>query len=207
MLFEIRTGAVDSGWCDFSVRLGDGSWSCKASYIGHHPLHPLIHSTVDLYNHIFEEPIPVEHAVWDSVAQDEPGGIVIRAIPKSGIVNVKIFCQSSDNPIAWSSGQASILPVGEGMIDYWSYADAIYRDAAEAIVRQGIMGLRNAWEPGRWDIDSHSSVLPIEHFLYLAALIKYRSPKPGMGFADELSLLSQLGEKYYGKHKKTDYRE
>jgi hypothetical protein len=82
MQFEIQTGVVDVGWCDFSVRLGSDTWSCHASCIDDHPLYPLIHSAVDLYNHIFEDPLPIENAVWDSLAADEPGGIVIRATPE-----------------------------------------------------------------------------------------------------------------------------
>lgn len=194
--FEISTGCVDVGWCDFLVRLGDKSWSCQASYIDHHPLYPLIHSAIDLYNHIFEEPIPIENAIWDSLAADEPGGIIIRATPEEQNVKIKIFHYPGEPLWPDPKKLPDISPVAEGLVDYWTYADAIFQDAARAVVRHGFTGLRNAWEPNRWDIDSHNPVFPVEHFLYLAALIKHRCPRKEMSLEDELCLLHELKQKY-----------
>lgn len=194
--FEIRTGAVDFGWCDFFVRLGDESFSCHASYISDHPLNPLIHSAVDLYKHIFDYPIPIDNAVWDSPAADEPGGIVIRATPEGECVRVRIYCY--DEVHFWGSDTSmlpEIPPAAEGLVDYWTYADAIFEDCARAIGRHGITGLRNAWQPNRWDIDAHYEVLPVERLLYLAALVKYRSPKAGMSLEEELVLLHEMQSK------------
>lgn len=192
MQFEIHTGKVEWGWSEFAVRLGEGRWSCMASYLGHHPLHPLIHSAVDLYHHIFEAPLPDENAVWDSQATDEPGGIVIRAVPQAENVRVTVFLLPDEYSITDTTS------VGEGLVDYWSYAGAIQADAARAIVRHGITGFRFGWVPGRWDIDSHFQVFPVEHFLYLSALVKYRSPKQEMSLTEELALLSHLREEYGG---------
>ena len=194
--FEIHTGPVGTGSCDFTVRLGDASWSCSASYIDHHPLHYLIHSAVDLYDHIFVEQVPVRNAVWDSLAADEPGGIVVRATPAGQNVKVSVF-HYPDEPL-WPSSEKlpAVPPVAEGLVDYWAYAEAIFEDAAAAVVRHGFTGLRNAWEPNRWDIDAHHQVLPIEHFLYLANLVMHRSPKNGMTFQEELSLLNEFTQKY-----------
>ena len=194
-IFEITTGPVDHGWCDFTVRLGDGVWNCHSSYIGSHPLHALIHSAIDLYNHIFEDPIPVENAIWDSLAADEPGGIVIRATPKIENVRVQIY-QYLDDPLYPSPKAPEIPPAADAEIDYWTYADAIFLDASRAIARQGITGFRNAWEPNRWDIDAHCQVLPIEHFLYLAALVKHRAPIKGLRLEEEIAILTELGERH-----------
>ena len=197
--FEVRTGTAECGWCEFSVRLGDDSWSCNASYISDHPLNPLIHSAVDLYNHIFENPIPIENAVWDSLAADEPGGIVIRATPEGECLRVRIY--RYDEVHFWGGDTTTlpeIQPAAEGLVDYWAYADAIVEDGARAIARQGITGLRNGWQHCRWDIDAHFEVLPVEHFLYLAALVKYRAPKVGMNLEEELLLLRGIQAEYSG---------
>lgn len=202
--FEVRTGAVEYGWCEFSVRLGDDSWSCNASYLGHHPLNPLIHSAVDLYKHIFDYPIPIENAVWDSNVEDEPGGIVIRATPEGECVRVRIYCYDEVDSF-WPDPNKipEILPAAEGLVDYWAYADAIIEDGSRAIARHGITGLRNAWQTNRWDIDAHFEVLPVEHFLYLAALVKYRSPKAGMSLEEELLLLHEMQTKFQSRQPAT----
>ena len=194
--FEIRTGPVGDGWCDFTVRLGDASWSCSASYIDHHPLHYLIHSAVDLYDHLFVESVPVQNAVWDSLAADEPGGIVVRATPAGENVKVSIFYYPGEPLLPSPEKLPEIQPVAEGLVGYWTYADAIFNDAAKAVVRHGFTGLRNAWEANRWDIDAHYQVLPIEHFLYLANLVMNRSPKCGMTFQEEISLLNVLSQNH-----------
>lgn len=204
MQFEVRTGAVDEGWCEFLVRLGDESWSCHASYIGHHPLNPLIHSAVDLYNHIFEDPILIENAVWDSQVDDEPGGIVIRATPEGDKVRVRIYIYDGVDSF-WPDPATlpEIPPTAEGVVDYWAYADAIFEDGSRAIARHGITGLRNAWQPNRWDIDAHYEVLPVEHFLYLAALVKHRSTKAGMDLEEELLLLHEMQTRFQSRQPPT----
>ena len=64
--FQVTTGPVEVGLCDFTVRLGESSWSCRASYISTLPVTELIHSAIDLYEHLFEDPFPLENAVWDT---------------------------------------------------------------------------------------------------------------------------------------------
>lgn len=193
--FEVITGLVDVGWCDFTVRLDTSSWSCRASYIGQHPLNGLIHSAIDLYTHIFEAPLEEEDAVWDCRATDEPGGIVIRATPVAANVRVRIFYYQSD--LLWPNPKTSpeIPPVADRLVEYWSYADAIFQDAARAIARQGFTGLRNAWEPHGWDVDFHSEVLPVEHFLSLSALVRYRSRRKSMSLAEEIAILRDIEER------------
>jgi hypothetical protein len=94
--FQVTSGPVEAGWCAFEVRLGESSWSCQASLISSLPVSELIHSAIDLYEHFFEYAIPLENAVWDNLAADEPGGIVIRATPEDGKVKVTIFHYPSE---------------------------------------------------------------------------------------------------------------
>lgn len=190
--FQVTTGPVDAGWCDFKVRLGESSWACQASYISTFPVAELIHSAIDLYEHLFENPIPLENAVWDILAADEPGGIVIRATPEAGKVKVTIFHYPTEHLWPKPNELPEIPPVASGLIDYWSYADAIYEDAARVIARHGVTGLREAWEPGSWGIDGHRPVFPFEHFLYLAALVKHRSSKRNLTPEEELILLREI---------------
>lgn len=193
--FEIHSGDVDVGWCEFSVRAGDQSWSCHASYIADHPLKPLIHSAVDIFDHIYEDPLPIENAIWDSLAADEPGGIVIRAVPHAEKVNVKVF-DYRDQYLWPSPSQLPEIPaVADIFIDYWMYAEAIFADASRVIARHGFAGFRNAWEPTSWDADTHHCILPVERFFYLASLIKHRVPRKVLSFQDELSLLANIDQK------------
>jgi len=193
--FEVITGVAEWGGGDFTVRLDNSSWRCRASYIDQHPLHGLIHSAIDLYDHIFVAPYEIEDAVWDCRAADEPGGIVIRVTPEWENVRVQIFHYLSGS--LWPSPKTSpeIPPVADRLVDYWNYAEAIWYDAARAIARQGFTGLRDAWEPNRWDADSHFEVLPIEHFFYLAALVRYRSPRKSMSLSEEIAILRDMEEK------------
>jgi hypothetical protein len=193
--FQIVTGPVEAGSCDFTVRLGESSWSCRASYIASLPVTELIHSAIDLYEHLFVEPLPMENAIWDSLAADEPGGIVIRATPEESKVKVVIFHYPSEPMWPKPDELPEIPPVSSGLMDYWTYADAIYEDAARVIARHGFTGLREAWEFGSWGIDGHWTVFSIEHFLYLAALIKHRSPRRNLTLEDELDLLREILEK------------
>lgn len=206
--FEVRTGLVDTGWCDFYVRLGDQSWSCRASYIGEYPPAPLIRSAVDMHTRLFKSHWRGGKSFWDSKITAEPGGILIRVSPSGTMIKVTIFYSESDifdsrNIDRPTADRPYIPPVAEGLVDYWDYADAIFVDAAKAIVRQGFVGLREAWNPGSWgaDFDGYDPHFPMDpfptdHFFYLAALKKYRSPKPKMSFEEELSLLQQLHEQY-----------
>jgi hypothetical protein len=195
-IFEIITGVVEVGWCDFTVRVDTASWKCRASYIGQHPLHDLIHSAIDLYTHIFEAPLEEEDAVWDCRVTDEPGGILIRAIPEWKNVRVQIFDFQSDDSF-WPEPKTSpaIPPVADTVVEYWSYAEAIFHAAARAIARQGFTGLREAWEPHGWDVDFHFEVLPVEHFLYLAALVRDRAPRKRMSLAEEIAILRDIEER------------
>ena len=189
--FEIQSGVVDVGWGDFSVRVGDHAWSCQASYVAAHPLDPLIHSAVDLYDHILEDPLPIENAIWDSLAADEPGGNVIRAVPQAEYVRVKVFRYREQ---LWPDPAklTTIPPVADVVMDYWAYAEAIFNDASSAIARQGFAGFRNGWEPGSWNAETHHCTLPIERFFYLASLIKNRTPRKRLSFQEELSLLTNI---------------
>jgi hypothetical protein len=190
--FQISTGAVDAGWCDFKVRLGESSWACQASYISSFPVAELIHSAIDLYEHFFENPIPLENAVWDILAADEPGGIVIRAAPEDGKVKVTIFQYLSEPFWPKPDELPEIPPVASGLVDYWSYAEAIYEDAARVVARHGITGLREAWEPHSWGVDGHWPVFPFEHFLHLGALVKHRSCSGDLTLDEEIGFLREI---------------
>ena len=100
MTIEIITGPTEHGWCDFSVQTGNDLWSCQASYIGKHPLKPLIHSAVDLHGQLFVDPIPEEDAVCDPHIRDEPGGISIRASPVTQAVEVSVYYDSGEIDMA-----------------------------------------------------------------------------------------------------------
>lgn len=190
--FEVTIGVADVGWCDFSVRVDNASWQCQASYIGDHPLNDLIHSAIDLYTHIFEAPLDEEQAVWDCRIADEPGGILIRTIPDGKNVRVQIFEFQSDDQWPKFEALPEIPPVAEAIVDYWSYADAIFQAGARAVAKQGFTGLRNGWIPQGWDVDFHFEVLPIEHFLYLAALVRDRAPRKRMSLAEEIAILRDI---------------
>jgi hypothetical protein len=197
--FEIVSGPVEFGSCEFKVSLGDSSWSCHASYIHSLPISDLIHAAIDLYEHQFDHPLPPENAVWDALAADEPGGIVIRATPtdnQARLVKLTIFYYPTEPMWPKPDELPEIPPVAKGLVDYWEFATAIYNDAARTISRHGVIGLRSAWEPGHWGIDGHWSVFPFEHFMYLAVLVKYRSPRESWTFEEELTLLREIREKY-----------
>jgi hypothetical protein len=197
--FEIMSGAVEVGLCDFTVRLGESSWSCQASYLHSLPISDLIHVAIDLYEHLFEDPLPLENAVWDALAADEPGGIVIRAMPaddQAKLVKLTIFYYPTEPMWPKPDELPEIPPVAEGLVDYWEFATAVYNDAARTLLRHGTIGLRSAWEPGHWGIDGHWSVFPFEHFMYLATLVKYRRSKESLTFEEELTLLREIREKH-----------
>ncbi len=195
---EFITGSVEFGCSDFTVRLGAQRWHCRASYISYHPLRDLILSAVDLYDHIFNSPIPVENAVWEICAHDEPGGIVVRAVPCGEQVNIRIYHYTGDKLWPNPKNTPEVGPVAESLVNYWQFAEAILTDAARSLANHGITGFRNAWEPHRWDIDAHWEVLPVEHFLYLATLVKHRVPIYAMTLTEEIALLSEIMEKYGG---------
>jgi hypothetical protein len=195
-MIEFITGPVEVGWSDFTVRLSSSGWTCHTSYICSHPLRDLIFTAIDIYDHIFGNPVPEENAVWDTIACDELGGIVIRTIPLEKQVRVSVFNYTGDASL-WSKPEnlPDMLPVGEATIDYWEFADAVFMDAARSIVRHGFTGFRERWEPHRWDIDAHFEVIPIEHFLFLAALVQRRQPSYGMTFQEELEILNEINNR------------
>lgn len=192
-MIAIDTGPVDVGWSKFTVRLGSSGWTCQASYICSHPLRDLILAAVDIYDHIFVAPLPTENAVWDAVACDEPGGIVVRAIPIERQVRVSLY-DYTDGTILWadSNNRPEIPAAGNIVVDYWDFADAVFMDAARAVVRHGFTGFRDGWTPNRWDADSHFEVLPVEHFLFLAGLTLRRQPTYRMTLDEELELLNEI---------------
>ncbi|HEX5314020.1 MAG TPA: hypothetical protein VFX38_03805 [Gammaproteobacteria bacterium] len=182
---EFRTARVESGWSDFTVSLGESSWKCRASYISAHPLVDMIHTAVDLYDHIFVAPMPEESSTWDITACDEPGGLLIRIVSIEGENRASVFrLDDQFKPQA--------VPVGEGTIDYWQFADAVFSDAARTVARYGFIGFRDRWFFPNWDRDYHYEALPIEHFLYLAALIERRKPVNEITLADEIGLLRKI---------------
>jgi hypothetical protein len=192
-MIEFNTGPLDVGWSEFKVRLSSSCWTCQASYICSHPLRDLIFAVVDIYDHIFVDPLPSENAVWDSAACDEPGGIVVRAIPIGKQVSVSVY-EYTDWTVLWAEAKnrPDIPAAGEITVDYWDFADAVFTDAARAVVRHGFTGFREGWHPHRWDADSHFEVLPVEHFLFLAGLVLRRQPVHQMTFDEELELLKEV---------------
>ncbi len=192
--FRIQIGPASFGWCDFSVSLGDASWSCDASYLGAHPLYSLIHSAVDLYGARDDD--DYLFPIWDSLIEDEPGGIVVRVRPEGDKVRLSIY--QFHDCVKWPDAKEDpgMSPVGEAVISYWSFADAVFEAAAIAVVRQGVTGLRENWQPGQWDAEKHSPTFSYEYFLYLGALVKHRLPKEQMSFREELEMLRELEEKY-----------
>lgn len=193
MRFEIMTGPTSDGWCDFSVRVDSDSWECRASYIGEHPLNPLVHSAVNLYGHIFVEPIPLENAVCDSIITDEPGGILLRATPSGHNVNLQIYIDPGNEFMSGDVKASERSLVAETSMDYWDYAGAIYCDLGRAISRQGIIGLRNGWRGKQnWGFDFEYNILPLEQVVYLAFLLKDRVAPTDSNFWDELAVLGEM---------------
>lgn len=196
MRFEITTGPTRNGWCDFTVRIDSASWKCQASYIGEYPLNPLVHSAVNLYCHIFVDPIPLENAFCDSIIADEPGGILLRATPSGENVNLHIYVDTED---AFAYGDPRVAErelVASSCINYWEYAEAIYRDLGRAISRQGIIGLRSGWSgEQKWGFDFEFNILPLEQVLYLAFLLRDRAAPSDSSFWDELAILGEMVQK------------
>jgi hypothetical protein len=191
--FEICTGPVDVGWCDFTVRLGDGSWSCAASYVDLLPISQLVYAAVDLYDHYFEYGDPIDDAIRDVLAADEPGGIVVRLVPEADKLRVTVFHYPMNHWMPKPDELPEIPPVASGLIDFWTFANAVYEDAARTLSRHGVIGLRMAWN-GKWHVDDHHPVFPFEHFLYLTALLKSKSRTSPLTFREELALLDKLEE-------------
>jgi len=190
MKFEIITGPVEYGWCDFSVRVGGNVWSCQASYVGEYPLDPLLHSAVNLHNHLFIDPIPEENAVCESRILDEPGGILIEARPEEGAVAVRVFHDPGNNELNQIADDSLVATLE---LDYWEYASAIANDARRAVARQGFVGLRNGWEgPEHWGFDFEYGIFPVEQFLYLLHLVRDRQPPVNRCLSDEILLLQQV---------------
>jgi len=192
--FDIEIGPAEWGSAEYTLRLGEDSWRCTASYIGLHPLNQLIHSAVDLYNHIFELPLPEESAIWECWALDEPGGILLRVTSEGRKVKITVYYSLMDDFVLGQDRCPDISAVAECLIDYWEYAEAIYRAAAQVILKQGFVGLRSGWRPGYWDADNQREVLPVERFFYLAALVRHRAPRPVLGLAEEIAILSAIAE-------------
>jgi len=157
-------------------------------------LRELIFAAVDIHAHMFSYPVPPKNAIWHASAVAEPGGIVLRIVPIGAKVKVSVLlhdCWMPDPEVL-----SADLIVGEGTVDYFDFARAVYRDAGRTVVRHGFTGLRQAWEPGRWDIDSHFEVLPIEHFLFLARLVSQGVPSYSLTFGEELELLNKIKEEF-----------
>lgn len=205
MKFKIKTGEINAGWCDFSVQLGDEIWSCCASYIGSHPLLPLICSVIEIYDDGYATPTwaGCEPASCDTVIRDEPGGLIIKATPENNIRNdlrIQIFKFSDGitNPV--SQELYDIPPVAEGLVCFWDYAESILEDASRTLIRHGFLGFLRSWDNAALEDFSLLPVFPIEHFIYLAMLVKHRSSRFELTFKDEISLLQEL-ERKYGAHK------
>ncbi|MFA7172330.1 MAG: hypothetical protein WC340_02775 [Kiritimatiellia bacterium] len=201
MKFKIQTGEVNVGWCDFSVQLGDEVWSCCASYIGSHPLLPLISSVVEIYDDGYATPTwaGCEPKICNTVIHDEPGGLIIKAIPTNNIHNdlrIQIFKFSDEITIPESEDPYDILPVAEGLVDFWDYAESILEDASRTLVHHGFLGLLRSWEHVALEDYSLLPIFPVEHFIYLAMLVKHRSSRFEITFKDEISLLQELEQKY-----------
>jgi hypothetical protein len=60
------------------------------------------------------------------------------------------------------------------------------------VARHGFTGLREAWQPNTWSVEGHRLLFPVDHFLYLAALVKHRSPRRNLTLSDELELLREI---------------
>ena len=186
--FELTTGASEAGWCDFSVRLGDGRWNCQASYIGDHPLKGLIHSALGIHAELSRP--NTKPSTWDRLAAVEGGGIVIRAHVECGKVRVKVFHYPGGEP--WPSPEKQPqLPEGEAVISFQDYALAIYRDSGRAIMRQGIVGVAMGWE---WsDGWPSSEPIPIAQLLRLSAIVHNFPADRPMALDEEIEILRALG--------------
>lgn len=201
---EFITGPVDAGWSKFTVRLGQQQWTCQASYLGTHPLRELVFAVLDIYDCDFADPgAPAFELCWDIWARDEPGGVFIRVgIRANQRVNVRIYRNLIEDKYLprLDVADPAIIPVAESVVDYWQFAEAVFDDAARSLARHGITGFRNGWYPDRWDVDAHYEALPVEHLLYLGALVKNHAPVKGLSLAEEIAMLGDMLARYGEKH-------
>ncbi len=194
---EFITGPVEVGWTDFTIRLREHSWSCNASYLWSHPLNELILSAVAIWNHIYNEPYTIENAVWYSNALDEPGGIMIQAIPQNEDVEVSVF-QYRDDIVIDLDKKPDFPPAGVLLVNYWDYAKAVFTDASRTIARHGFTGFHQEWNlPHSLEERSHIAAIPIGQFLYLAQLVmKNKKDNFGLSLNDEIELLQKIQTEY-----------
>jgi hypothetical protein len=190
--FNVESGFIEFGWSDFRVSLGEQRWSCQASYISAHPIQALVRAAIDIHTHFFSAfPFPPEHSVWQVLAADEPGGIVLRLAPEATCVRITIF-HYPDEP-TWPDPDElpEIPPVAEGFVDYWVFAEAVQRDAALVLGRHGLTGFTCGWDFWGWE-DDNLPLFPVALFLHLTALVRDRKVPGSMSLAEEIDLLRAL---------------
>lgn len=193
---EFITGPVEAGWSEFTVWIGESSWTCNASYLGSHPLSQLIHLAVDIHEHIVENADCEGDDIWTAWAIDEPGGIVVQAAPVNGCkLEMSVFQFKKEDLLTMQKDPPDIPPNGECILEYWDFAKAVFNDAARAIARQGITGFRHAWEPFHWGDGFHFTALPVEQFFYLANLVMDGEKKPGLSLKEEIQILETVMRK------------
>lgn len=202
--FILTVGETDEGWCGVEVRFGNRTWRCEASYLGPYPLLPLIHAAVELLQHFMDNDtgsgICDAGDVWDCLAADEPGGIVLRVMQHPGgagqRVKVQVFRYRGDDLLPSPDNLPDIPPEAEGIITLDAFARAVYEAGAGALSRQGITNLSLNWEHHLMAHDNAALVVfPVDRFLHLHRQL--HGTRGGWGnalipFAEDIAILRAI---------------
>ena len=213
--FILTVGETDVGWCGVEVRFGNRTWRCEASYLGPYPLLPLIHAAVELLQYFMDNDTGSGMSdagdVWDCLAADEPGGIVLRVMPHPGgagqRVKVQVFRYRGDALLPSPDNLPDIPPEAEGVITLDAFARAVYEAGANALARQGITNLSLNWEHHLMTHDNASlTVFPVDRFLHLHRQL--HGTRGGGGnvmnpFAGDLAILQEISRRDAGQGSNT----
>ncbi len=202
--FVLTVGETEVGWCGFEVRFGERTWRCEASYIAAYPLSPLVYAAVELPQYFRDnchaDTDDDDVDVWDCLAADEPGGIVLRVIPLIGRadrrVRIQVFRYRGGDMWPRPDKCPDIPPEAEGTITLDAFARAVYKAAAHALARQGITRLSLGWESRLLTLDFNTMVVfPVDRFLHLHYQLqgaKRDEPSAGGTLAEDVAILQQI---------------
>lgn len=197
--FRLHVGPSDAGWCDFQVDLFGGSWKCRASYLGCHPIAEFLVAALQLHEYFYEDSSLPEEGYWDCSVVDEPGGITVRLTPEEGaLIRVEVFPFSESWPR--NAGRFPNVPAAASeTLDYWDFADAVTDEVCRVVARQGFTGLLRSFRCGNlsdYVIDGYRPEISFHLFMFLVVLVRDRKPRFGLTFDEELEILADIRRKY-----------
>jgi hypothetical protein len=116
--------------------------------------------------------------VWDCLAADEPGGIVLRILPllgpKGRRIRMQVFRYRGDDLWPGPDKIPEIFPEADGIITLDAFARAVYTAAADALAREGITGLSHKSARDSPDNESVESLSSVRNTLNIWANKRHR---------------------------------